>query len=83
VGTVVSPLGPWIITMLPHFGQARICPIAELSRTRRRAWHVVQEIENGSTEGVPHGKDRRANYPAQPGGATIHCTLAATANCTI
>ena len=69
VRSVVSPLGPWTITMLPHFGQARICPIAELSRTRSRAWQVVHEIENGSTEGVPHGKDRQASYPHAAGSS--------------
>jgi hypothetical protein len=35
--------------MLPQFGQIRISPITDLSRTLSRFWHVVQEIENSST----------------------------------
>ncbi len=37
-------------TMLPHLGQVRICPMTDSSRTRKRAWHVVHAIENGSTQ---------------------------------
>ncbi len=36
-------------TMLLHLGQARICPMADLSRTFKRAWQVVQDTENSST----------------------------------
>ena len=35
-------------TMLPHFGQARICPMAAASRTRSVRWQVVQVIEKSS-----------------------------------
>jgi hypothetical protein len=60
VVTVSSP-GGCIMTILPHLGHARICPIAELSRTRSRDWHVVQEIENGSTKRLPRGELGEAN----------------------
>ena len=46
----VSPAGASINTMLPHLGQARICPIAAGSRTFSRARQVVHAIEKGSTE---------------------------------
>jgi hypothetical protein len=41
--------GGLIITIPPHFGQARICPIAAWSRTFSRDLQVVQVMENRST----------------------------------
>jgi hypothetical protein len=37
----LHPTGASIITILPHFGQARICPIASGLVTRKLRWHVV------------------------------------------
>lgn len=42
----IQPLGGVISTMLPHFGHARMVPIADSLRTFSRAWQVVQVIEN-------------------------------------
>jgi hypothetical protein len=42
--------GAVICTMLPHFGHAKICPIAAALRTVSRDWHVTQVILNGSTQ---------------------------------
>ena len=47
------PCGGATRTIEPHFGQGRICPIADASATRKRARQVVQEIENGSTDQTP------------------------------
>lgn len=41
--------GGCTITMLPHLGQERIWPTADLSRTFSRDLQVVQEIEKDST----------------------------------
>jgi hypothetical protein len=41
--------GGLTITMPPHFGQARICPIAAWSRTFSRDLQVVQAIVKRST----------------------------------
>jgi hypothetical protein len=38
------PGGGTTRTMLSHFGQIRICPIADTSKTFSLAWQVVQEI---------------------------------------
>jgi hypothetical protein len=35
--------------MLSHFGQMRICPMADSLKTLSLAWHVVQEIENSDS----------------------------------
>src|SRR5262245_32951720 len=40
--------GGLTITIPPHFGQARICPIAAWSRTLSRDLQVVQVMENRS-----------------------------------
>jgi hypothetical protein len=42
----LQPGGGTTSTMLPHFGQVRICPIAASLRTFSRAWQVRQLIAN-------------------------------------
>jgi hypothetical protein len=44
-----QPAGGSMSTMLPHLGQARIWPMADASRTLRRAWQVVQSTVKSST----------------------------------
>lgn len=44
-----QPGGAATSTMLLHFGQLRICPIAAASRTFSRALQVGQTMEKGST----------------------------------
>jgi hypothetical protein len=43
-----QPSGGLTITIPPHLGQARICPIADSSRTFSRDLQVVQEMEKRS-----------------------------------
>jgi hypothetical protein len=43
-----QPSGGLTITIPPHLGQARICPIADSSRTFSRVLQVVQEMEKRS-----------------------------------
>jgi len=46
----VQPRGGATCTMLPHFGQPRICPMAAMSRTFSFARQVVQVMEKSSTD---------------------------------
>lgn len=49
LGAFPASAGAFTITRPPHFGQARICPIADSSRTLSRVLQVVQVMEKGST----------------------------------
>jgi hypothetical protein len=44
-----QPGGGTTWTMLSHFGQMRICPMADSLKTFSLAWQVVQEIEKSDS----------------------------------
>ncbi len=46
------PGGATTWTMLSHFGQMRICPMADSLKTFSLAWQVVQEIEKSESSTV-------------------------------
>ena len=50
---ICQPAGGATSTMLPHFGQPRICPMAAVSRTFSLLRQVVQAIEKSSTRSRP------------------------------
>jgi hypothetical protein len=51
LGEFAGSFGGFTITSPPHLGQARICPMADPSRTFSRVLQVVQVMEKGGTRG--------------------------------
>lgn len=93
-GVSVLVSGASTKTMLPHFGQDRIWPMADSSRTRSRAWQVVHWMENGSTKRFPSscvaalsGSSPRAVPPASDTSSSLlqayYSVCDTSANCTI
>jgi hypothetical protein len=64
----VQPGGGATCTMLPHFGQDRICPMAAGSMTFSRALQVVQATRNGFTASFSAEWSVERSFPT-PAGA--------------
>lgn len=66
-----QPAGGITCTMLLHFGQLTMFPMAASLRTLSRAWQVVQTMENSGSATVPLSGLAGANRPpavwASPG----------------